>query len=100
MIKPTPGRVVWFTPSTLAVSAANFTHNDQTKPLAAMVCHVWGDRMVNLVVFDSNGVPHSRTSVMLLQDDDPKPENGYFCSWMPYQVGQAAKHAADDTAKK
>lgn len=94
MISPTPGRVVWFTPSRLA-GGAGLVHHDATKPLAAMVCHVWNDRMVNLVVFDSNGDPHGKTSVQLLQDDDAKPEHGYFCSWMPYQVGQAAKHAAD-----
>lgn len=50
--------------------------------------------MVNLTVFDSNGVPHSPTSIQLVQGDEPKPEHGYFCAWMPYQVGQAAKAAA------
>jgi hypothetical protein len=92
MIKPTPGRVVWFTPSR-GIDTADFAHHDPLTPLAAIVSHVWGDRMVNLAVFDSNGKSHSRTSVMLLQDDDAKPEGGYFCSWMPYQVGQAAKTA-------
>ncbi len=56
-----------------------------------MIVHVWGDRMVNLVVFDSNGRSLARTSVTLLQDDEPKPEYGRFASWMPYQKGQAAK---------
>jgi hypothetical protein len=28
-----------------------------------------------------------------VQEGEPKPEHGYFCSWMPYQVGQAANHA-------
>jgi hypothetical protein len=58
------------------------------------VTHVWNDRMVNLAVFDSNGVAHSKTSVPLLQDDDPKPEHGFFCEWMPFQKGQAAKTEA------
>jgi hypothetical protein len=25
-----------------------------------------------------------------VQADEAKPENGYFCEWMAYQVGQAA----------
>jgi hypothetical protein len=94
MIKPTPGRVVWFTPPKI-IGSTPFVHHDPAAPLAAMVCHVWNDRMVNLVVFDSNGASFGFTSVQLLQDDDAKPEVGYFCSWMPYQTGQAAKHAAE-----
>ena len=89
---PTVGRVVWFTPSRLT-GDYGFTHIDSRKPLAAIVTHVFHDALVNLTVFDSNGVPHSRTSVPLVQADEPKPEHGYFCSWMPYQVGQAAKQA-------
>lgn len=88
MIKPTVGRVVLFTPS---IHNQHIPHHDKTKPLAAMVVHVWGDRMVNLVVFDSNGGSGPSTSVTLLQDDDRKPEDGFFCEWMPYQTGQAAK---------
>lgn len=94
MIKPTVGRVVWFTPSL----ACGLVHRDKAAPLAAMVTHVWGDRMVNLVVFDSNGDPHSKTSVTLLQDDDAKPKYGHFCAWMPYQVGQWAKSAGASAA--
>jgi hypothetical protein len=93
MIKPTIGRVVWFTPST--TPSPGFAHIDPAQPCAAMVTHVWSDRMVNLVVFDANGNPHGKTSVALLQDDDPKSPHGYFCEWMPYQVGQAKKHEGD-----
>ena len=88
MITPTVGRIVWFTPA----------HNDNdlarhgTGPLAAIVTHVWGDRCVNLAVFDSNANQSSVTSVMLLQDDDEKPESGRFATWMPFQIGQAKKH--------
>lgn len=97
MIPPSNGRIVWYTPARKTGDFdgdAAIVHHDKLKPLAAMVVHVWGDRMVNLVVFDSNGHQHSRTSVDLLQDDDAKPEHGRFCSWMPYQIGQAAKQAA------
>lgn len=95
MIVPTVGRIVWFTPS---MHDVNLTHHDKLKPLAAIVVHIWHDRMVNLAVFDSNGQSIGKTSVQLLQDDDRKPEQGYFCSWMPYQQGQAAKTEALETA--
>jgi hypothetical protein len=88
MIKPTNGRVVHFTPG---AHEQEIVHIDRRVPLAAMVVHVFGDRLVNLIVFDSNGSSFGRTSVPLLQDDDAKPEGGYFCSWMEYQKGQAAK---------
>jgi hypothetical protein len=89
VIKPTVGRVVWYRP---------FEHDDMAgvsgdQPLAAIVAHVWSDSCVNLAVFDANGVAHSRTSVLLVQDGEPKPAAG-FCEWMPYQKGQAAKTEA------
>ena len=83
-ILPTVGRVVLFAPSRLT-GDGRFAHIDGRKPLAAIVPHVFGD---------GNGMSHSRTSVPLVQEGEPKPEHGYFCSWMPYQVGQAAKAAA------
>ena len=94
MIKPSNGRIVWYTPDRASDSDHKIAQHNQMVPLAAMVAHVWGDRMVNLVVFDSNGAMHARTSVTLLQDDDAKPEGGRFCVWMPYQLGQAAKTEA------
>jgi hypothetical protein len=96
MIQPTIGRVVWFTPSSNSGSE-DFAPG---APLAAIVAHVHGDRMVNLAVFDANGVAHSRTSVTLLQDDDTPPEGGYFAEWMPYQKGQAAKTEAPEAQAK
>ena len=90
-ILTTVGRVVCFTPSRLT-GDRRFAHIDGLKSLAAIVAHVFKDALVNLAVFDSNGQPHSRTSVPLVQEGEDKPEHGYLCSWMPYQVGQAAKH--------
>ena len=81
-ILPTVGPVVWFTPSRLT-GDGRFALIDSRKPLAAIVSHVFSDALVNLSVFDSNGTPHSRTSVPLVQEGEPKPEHGYFCSWMP-----------------
>jgi hypothetical protein len=90
MITPTVGRVVWFAPAR-GDTAMTFGVD---QPCAALVAYVWNDRMVNLAVFDHNGAFHARTSVPLLQDDDAKPEGGYFATWMPYQKGQAAKTEA------
>ena len=85
MIKPTCGRIVFFTPH----------KNDQTPhsgvPLAAIIVYVHSDSMVNLTVFDAFGRIHARPSVPLLQEGDGKPVDGGYAEWMPYQKGQAAK---------
>lgn len=93
MIKPTVGRVVWFY---MPVDAhqPGFAKPDDGEPCAAIITRVWGDRMVNLTVFDANGVPHSRTSVSLLQEGDEVPSHPH-ATWMPYQVGQAKKHESE-----
>jgi hypothetical protein len=97
MITPTNGRIVWFRPQD---GDTAIQQHDIRQPLAAQVCHVWGDRMVNLLVTDRNGTTHAQTSVQLLQDDDLKPEGGRFCFWMPYQKGQAAKTEVAEAAAK
>lgn len=91
MITPTPGRVVWYVPA--PTESSNFCKPGNDDPCAAIVARVWGDRMVNLTVFDANGLTHSRTSVQLLQDDDT-PNGPSYAMWMPYQKGQAAKAEA------
>ncbi|HOK07809.1 MAG TPA: hypothetical protein PLW40_11500 [Syntrophales bacterium] len=84
MITPTVGRVVLF-----------YRHGKTQKdageqPEAAIIAHVWSDTCVNLAYFDSNGVARNVTSVPLYHDDGERPV-GFFCEWMPYQKGQAAK---------
>lgn len=86
MIKPTVGRVVLFHPSSNEASA-DFT---PTKICAAIIAYVHSDSMVNLAVFDGNGVAHSATSVFLFQDGETPPAD-FYCEWMPSQKGQAAK---------
>ena len=93
IIKPTVGRVVLFHPSELTGEASFVRHPDD-QPYAAIIARVWSDSMVNLTVMDANGDPHSRTSVPLVQDSDSRPGNGFYCEWMPYQKGQAAKTEA------
>lgn len=87
MIKPSVGRIVWYHPSTFG--GENLARHSE-QPLAAIVAFVWNDRMVNLTVVDHNGKTSARTSVPLVQDDEPPPL-GAYCEWMPYQKGQAAK---------
>ena len=72
-ILPTVGRVVWFMPSRLT-GDGRFAHIDGRKPLAAIVAHVFNDGLVNLAVFDSNGQPHSRTSVHLCRKCQSAPK--------------------------
>lgn len=95
MIKPTVGRVVWYTPSPIGVDGSGrkiFQFPCTVgQPLAAIIAYVHSDSMVNLTVFDANGESHGVCSVDLIQDGQPKPEFGRYCEWMPYQKGQAAK---------
>lgn len=94
MIKPTIGRVVWFWPM-YSVIHTDFVFypqgNSGPQPCAALVTYVWGDSSVNLSVMDHSGRQHAITSVPLIQENEPKPDGGFFCEWMPYQIGQAKK---------
>ena len=81
MIAPTVGRVVWFYPRGAA-----------PQPNAAIIAFVHNDRLVNLAYFDVNGVQYSAQRVQLLQDGE-QPTTRY-CTWMPFQIGQAKIIAA------
>jgi hypothetical protein len=87
-IIPTVGRVVWFYPDDSFIGL----YHSPGQPLAALIAHVWGDRMVNLMVIDSGGNPVPVTSVDLLGEDDSTEGRGRHATWMPYQIGQAKKH--------
>jgi RecB family endonuclease NucS len=93
MIKPTVGRVVWYHPA-----ADSRVPHSKEQPLAAIICFVHSDSMVNLSVFDSNGGQSQRTSVHLVQEGEDAAVDAEWCMWMPYQKGQAAK-TEDVTAK-
>lgn len=88
-IEPTIGRRVWYRPDA-RMGATNF-HILGDQPMDAGIVFVWGQRLVNLDVTDHAGVHHAFTSVTLLQPGDKEPENGGFCQWMPFQIGQARK---------
>jgi hypothetical protein len=92
-ISPTIGRRVWYYPSKLEreIGVLPFTLHGEG-PLDAGIAHVWSDTLVNLSVADSNGVMHHRTDVAFIPDDSPAPADGNaYATWMPCQLGQAAK---------
>lgn len=101
MISPTVGRKVWYRPSHQDKCVGTETtppmevSGDQ--PLDATVIAVWGDRCVNLVIFDIYGNQYARRSVTLKQEGDTIPEGQAYAEWMPYQVGQAKKDAPKPT---
>lgn len=90
MIPAEIGRVVLFWPG----PSSNGVCHDFKKPFTGRIAYPWSDRMINVEYADHNGTHHKETSVMLLQDDDPKPDGQSFATWMPYQIGQAAKYEA------
>lgn len=77
-MKPSIGRIVLYHPTSEVTQAA-------------IVACVHSDTMLNLTVFDSNGVPSGKTSVPLIGEGQSRPEFSPFCEWMPYQLGQAKK---------
>lgn len=96
MITPTIGRRVWYWPSKDDKDVMSVYEADATGTVQACdagVVFVWSDRLVNLAIADHNGNAHKRSSVQLLQDDDPVPENDGYAQWMPYQAKAAEKPA-------
>lgn len=88
IIEPTPGRIVWFWPE---------GESPNQKPQAAIVVGVQGTRLVNLMAFSYWGEPATHLDVPVIQEGDPKPRQRY-ATWMPYQLGQAKKHAEQNAA--
>lgn len=52
------------------------------------------ERCINITYVDHEGESYAETSVPLLQDQDPRPQGGYFCEWMPYQKQVASGQQA------
>jgi len=92
VITPTVGRIVWYWP------LVNDGYDPVSQPFAAIVTFAFGDRMINLTAFDHAGNVETHTSVQLAQEGDPVPTHGGYAQWMPYQLGQAKKHAPEAAA--
>lgn len=97
IISPTVGRVMWFWPNESRTQSPRIPVIDFVQPCCALVTFVHGDDSgkVNLSVVDHYGEARAMRDVLVVQDGESKPEPGTpFVSWMPYQIGQAKKHAA------
>lgn len=88
MIQPEPGRHVHFIPWTGEGGLR------AGEPHAAVVAFVHSGHLVNLTVFDSDGVPVPKTSVPLVQPGDVFPTGYDYCRWMPYTLESTAKKQA------
>ena len=88
LITPTPARMVHYHPAEGELPAYAYAPT-----LAAIVCYVHSNSLVNLCVFDKQGQQHARVMVTLVQPggDVEAVRMGPWCEWMPYQVGQAGK---------
>ena len=86
MIKPKIGSVVLFNP--IDADRDDIRH-------AAVVAMVHSDECVNLAVFDDNGVPYNRQSVVLVQDQDSVPKFGQ-CEWMACQSTKTDEGLSDE----
>ncbi len=104
IIKPTVGRKVWYRPSIHDKSGVGAMQTAGDQPLDATVIAVWGDRCVNLLIFDIVGKLFTKSSMTLVQEGDTKPmlgsldangkaTPGSFAEWMPYQQVQAKAQA-------
>lgn len=86
IIRPTIGRVVWYWREAV--------HSVDAQPEAAIVCHVHNASLVNLFVIDRDGGGCGVREVVLRQPGEGVPAVAY-AEWMPYQVGQAARHTSE-----
>ena len=77
MKRPRNGQIVLFMPPKCSCGIV-----DMGQPLAAIITHVWSDRLVTVTAFDAEGSPWSQRNIQLLQDDD-KPGNGAHCYFHP-----------------
>lgn len=86
-IPPTIGRVLLFHPREEVAGVVY----DVEQPFNASVCFVHHDRLINIAYNDHRGLAYTAQSVILVQDGDAIPEGQAYCTWMAYQIGQAAK---------
>jgi hypothetical protein len=86
MIVPTVGRMVLYR----ITSIDNYEGFVPGRDYAAVVVDVHSERCISVAAFNSSGQSFGKTSIPLLQDDDPIPASGSYCCWMPYQKQAAS----------
>lgn len=85
MLSPFVGAILHYR-ATASDALGNPPHNDShmepRQPLAALVVYVWNERLVNLTVFDANGVGWPRPNVVFVPaGDDHVPSDAPYCEW-------------------
>lgn len=94
-IKPTIGRKVWLWVSTNIMGADAV--RDSKQAFDASIAFVNGDGTITVTFADHSGRPGTYSDVEI---HDPKESDQHtggghaYCTWMPYQKGQAAKAEA------
>lgn len=86
-IEPTVGRVVWY-------YLYEHQRAGRTEPFAAMIASTSAmKRDVNIGYLDHAGNHCSMQDIPLVQDGEQIPDDSPrgYCTWMPYQIGQAKK---------
>lgn len=68
------GKIVRYMPGSGDFGTLEYTY---TMPLAAIITHVWGERLVNLAVFDREGATHPRRCVSYYPENEWHPEDTY-----------------------
>ena len=96
LIKPTVGRVLHFFPSSMYMASRKLAFGDPSQPLAAVIAYVHNDKMVNLTVWDQNGLQFDVCSVPLIQEGDTVPLCSFYAAWMEYQKVQTLKAEASE----
>jgi hypothetical protein len=92
-ITPTIGRKVWFWASEDFIDATDCVPEDPKQAFDATVIYVHSDGNVNLSVVDHRG-EQGLVENCELRDPGEGDEHGGeedYATWMPYQMGQAAK---------
>lgn len=84
-MKPSIGRVVWYYPA---------TREPGDQPWPALISYVTSDDNINVGGFRYDGTPFNDSGVSLFLPDAPLPEQGPYCTWMPYQVSAASEATA------
>jgi len=83
-MKPSIGRVVWYYPA---------NHGDG-QPWPALIAYVHPNEQITVGGFRADGTPFDDRWITLYLPDAPLPQEGPYCTWMPYQVSAASEAAA------
>ena len=85
MIPATVGRIVWLYNAPLGGRLGYH-------PFAATIAYPYDDRLINVSYVDHRGETYSLGGVELVQEGMEAPTGRPYCTWMPYQIGQAKQH--------